>query len=255
MLDVAHVRDQDDLLGGNPPFDEHVTHFCAADDDPPCRPVEAPLERLGRPDLRPPRQEAHADRHRRPEILELEHERSPPQARGEHPGDPDRERARGGKDDVGRAGGRGEQSRAEREAAVGHHTHPLRKRLRVGNLEQDDLEAVEPAARDHAPAPLAFELHPPRVPPDDRHLVPALEQPLPEVVDAGVRGRSRASELRVDVEDPHGAGGDFSPGSGRPGSSPPAGARAGRPACSRSRRRARACPRSPPVARPGRSAA
>ena len=255
VLDVAHVRDQDDVLGGNPSLDEHVAHLLAADDNPASRPVELPLERLGRPDLRPSREEAQADRHRRPQILELEDERGPPQARGKYSGDPDRQRARRGEDDVGGAGGCGEQSRPERESAVGEHAHPLRKCLCVRHLQQNDVEPVEPAARDHSPSPLAFELHAPRVAPDDRHLVPALEQPLREVVDAGVRGRSRASELRVDVEDPHGADGDSRPVSGRPGSNRPAGARAGPTGRGRPRRRGRACPRSPRAGRRGRSAA
>jgi hypothetical protein len=205
-VQVGCVRDQRELLAGDPPPLQVLLRPLAQHDDPFGRRVEPPLEPLGAPHRRRAPERAELDGDRGPEVADLEDERDALQPRGRQPRDPDRQRRRGGEDDVRLPLQCAGDPCGDRERRERGEPHRSRVTVRVGDVQEEDVDAVHALARDELPLlwALAAGLEPARVAADDRHAVPALHEPPGELV--GPRGGRAPSggEVLVEVEDVQG---------------------------------------------------
>ena len=205
-VQVGRVRDQRELLARDPTPLEILLRALAEHDDPLGAGVEPPLEPLRASHRRraPQGAELHGDG--RPEVADLEHERDALQSRSRQAGDPDRERRRGGEDHVRPPLQRPCDARGDREGRERREPERRRVAVRVGDVQEEDVDAVHGLARDELPRRRLVPpgLEPARVAADDRHLVPTVHESPGELVRPCGGRAPPGGEVLVEVEDVHG---------------------------------------------------
>ena len=205
-VQVGRIRDQRELLARDPAPLEILLRPLAQHDDPLCARVQPPLEPLRAPHGGWALQRAELDGDGRPEVADLEDERDALQPRRRQPGDPDRQRRRGGEDDVRLPLQRARDARGDRERRERREPERRRVAVCVRDVEVEDVDPVhalprdEPSRRPVVPAAL----EPARVPADDRDAVPAFDEAPGELVRPRGGRAPTGGEVLVEVEDVQG---------------------------------------------------
>ena len=205
-VQVGRVRDQRELLARDPAPLEILLRALAEHDDPLGAGVQPPLEPLRAPHRRRALEGAELDGDGRPEVADLEHERDALQPRGGQAGDPDRERRRRGEDDVRLPLQRACDAGGDREGRERREPERRRVAVRVGDVQEEHVDAVHRLARDELPRRRLVPpgLEPARVAADDRHLVAAVDEPPGELVRPRGGRAPPGGEVLVEVEDVQG---------------------------------------------------